>query len=108
MKEARDWICKYLADDEPTRRASVTIETDDPAIDEGEKAVRALFQKGVCYNVSTLAVGGADLIAAGIPGGPAVGKILQALTSRVIAGDLTNDPALLLRAARELHAHSSD
>ncbi len=81
---------------------------EDAALDTEEKAVRALFKPGVCYNVATLAVRGADLLYAGIAKGPAVGKILLTLTHRVIAGELSNTPAELIDAAKEIYCSGSD
>jgi len=62
----------------------------------------ALFAPGVCYNTATLAVGGRELLAAGIPAGPAVGRALAALTEAVIEERLPNEKAALLEAARRL------
>ncbi len=72
-----------------------------------EDTVRSLFAKGVCYNTATLAIGGRDLLAAGIPPSPAVGQILSALTKEVIAGEYKNDRDTLLRAAIEYYSSGS-
>lgn len=71
----------------------------DTALAAHETAVFSLFTDGVCYNTATLAVRGADLLAAGIPASPKIGQILAALTRDVIAGKYKNDRDTLLHAA---------
>jgi tRNA nucleotidyltransferase (CCA-adding enzyme) len=53
--------------------------------------------------LSDLAVDGDDLRRAGIPPGPALGKILQALLDRVIRDPSLNTPGWLLEEARRLY-----
>ena len=77
------------------------LRPEDDTIPAADTAVQALFAPGACYNVATLAVSGADLIAAGIPAGPQIGKILKQLTEEVIAGRLPNDRDALLAAVRK-------
>lgn len=68
---------------------------------DGEKArTLALFEKGVCYNTATLAVGGADLIAIGIPAGREMGAVLKRLTELAVAGETENEKEELLEIAR--------
>ena len=54
--------------------------------------------------IADLAIDGDDLRRGGIPAGPALGKILQALLARVIDDPSLNTPGTLLAIARELHA----
>ncbi|MGY6225108.1 CCA tRNA nucleotidyltransferase [Faecalibacterium duncaniae] len=56
---------------------------------------------GVCCRVSQLAVNGRDLMAAGIPAGPGLRKVLEALLDAVIRGQLPNERQRLLDAVRE-------
>ncbi len=91
----KDGIAEYFA----CRRA---LSPTDETLPAAEAAVTALFAPGMCYNVATLAVSGADLIAAGIPKGPALGRTLRDLTDAVIAGKLPNDRDALTQAARKL------
>lgn len=56
---------------------------------------------GGCYRLSTLAVNGADALAAGLRPGPAVGQALNALLQAVMDGTLPNDRDALLGALRE-------
>ena len=52
------------------------------------------------YTLKMLAVNGNDLMAIGIQSGVQVGRILHALLEGVIDGELVNDKAVLLQAAR--------
>ncbi len=91
-KIGKDCTGEYFA----FRRA---LAPTDKALSAHEAAVTALFDSGACYNVETLAVRGADLLAAGIPQGAAVGRLLARLTADVIAGKYKNDRDTLVRAA---------
>ena len=51
-----------------------------------------------CYTTARLAVNGADVLAAGIPAGPAVGQALQGLLEQVMDGTLPNERGALLAA----------
>ena len=59
---------------------------------------------GVCCRVSQLAVNGRDLMAAGIPAGPGLRKVLEALLDAVIRGQLPNEQQCLLDAAGQISA----
>lgn len=73
---------------------------------EGTRAAKeelqAILSRGDCVSLSMLAVSGNDLIALGIPAGKRVGAVLEALLDRVIDGDLPNEKAALLEAAKSL------
>ena len=58
-------------------------------LDEKEKIYRQIIERGDCFEVRTLAVGGKDLIQAGIEPGPLLGAVLERLVERVI-----DDPEL--------------
>ena len=60
---------------------------------------RQLEADGVCCRVSQLAVNGRDLMAAGIPAGPALRRVLEALLEEVITGRLPNEKTELLAFA---------
>ena len=59
---------------------------------------------GVCCRVSQLAVNGRDLMAAGIPAGPGLRRVLEALLDAVIRNEVPNERAALLQRAREFSA----
>jgi len=59
---------------------------------------------GVCCRVSQLAVNGRDLMAAGVPAGPGIRKILEALLDGVIREEYPNERQALLAAVLQLAA----
>ena len=59
---------------------------------------------GVCCRVSQLAVNGRDLMAAGVPAGPGIRKILEALLDGVIREEYPNERQALLAAVQQLAA----
>ena len=65
---------------------------------------RQLEADGVCCRVSQLAVNGRDLMAAGIPAGPALRRVLEALLDGVIRAEYPNEKPALLAAAQKIMA----
>ena len=63
---------------------------------------RQLEADGVCCRVSQLTVNGRDLMAAGIPAGPALRRVLEALLDGVIRAEYPNEKTALLAAAQKL------
>ena len=59
---------------------------------------------GVCCRVSQLAVNGRDLMAAGVPAGPGIRKVLEALLDGVIQEEYPNERQALLAAVQQLAA----
>src|SRR6185312_10934107 len=59
-------------------------------------------------DLGSLAVDGDDLRRAGIPAGPGLGKILQALLDAVVADPARNTTDWLLQEGRRLHAAGVD
>ena len=59
---------------------------------------------GVCCRVSQLAVNGRDLMAAGVPSGPGIRKVLEALLDGVIREEYPNERQALLAAVQQLAA----
>ena len=59
---------------------------------------------GVCCRVSQLAVNGRDLMAAGVPAGPGIRKLLEALLDGVIWEEYPNERQALLAAVQQLAA----
>lgn len=58
----------------------------------------------VCCRVSQLAVNGRDLMAAGVPAGPGIRKVLEALLDGVIREEYPNERQALLAAVQQLDA----
>ena len=65
---------------------------------------RQLETDGVCCRVSQLAVNGRDLMAVGIPAGPALRRVLEALLDGVIRAEYPNEKPALLAAAQKIIA----
>ena len=63
-----------------------------------------LEEDGVCCRVSQLAVNGRDLMAAGVPAGPGIRKVLEALLDGVIREEYPNERQALLAAVQQLAA----
>ena len=59
---------------------------------------------GICCRVSQLAVNGRDLMAAGVPAGPGIRKVLEALLDGVIREEYPNERQALLAAVQQLAA----
>ncbi len=58
------------------------------------------LSKTGCYTMRQLAVNGADLMEAGLPAGPTVGRVLHDLLGAVMEGRVANEREALLREAR--------
>ena len=75
-----------------------------PACTFAAQRARQLDAEGVCCRVSQLAVNGRDLMAAGIPAGPALRRVLEALLDGVIRAEYPNEKPALLAAAQKIIA----
>ena len=75
-----------------------------PACALAAQRARQLEAAGVCCRVSQLAVNGRDLMAAGIPAGPALRRVLEALLDGVIRAEYPNEKPALLAAAQKMIA----
>ena len=63
------------------------------------QTARAVEEAGLCCRIAQLAVNGRDLMAAGIPAGPALRSTLERLLEQVIREQLPNEKEPLLAAA---------
>lgn len=70
-------------------------------LDDFEALLRTAEENG-CWSLAQLAVTGGDLMKAGWPKGPALGKTLNALLDAVMEERLPNEKAALLQAAEKL------
>lgn len=70
------------------------------ACDRLETLARELLAQEAVFSLKDLAVNGNDLMALGIPKGPALGAVLNALLEAVLSGALPNEKTALLQAAR--------
>jgi tRNA nucleotidyltransferase (CCA-adding enzyme) len=91
---------------------SARRDASEPAPDA--RAVRSLYRRLLRIRVrdpvelSDLSVDGDDLRRAGIPPGPVLGKILQALLDRVIRDPSLNTPGWLVEEARRLYRTATE
>lgn len=69
--------------------------------------LQAQLDSGCALNLKELKVGGRELIAAGVPKGPALGQCLQALLEVVLDDPTQNTPESLIRRALELNEAGS-
>ena len=75
-----------------------------PACALAAQRARQLEANGACCRVSQLAVNGRDLMAAGIPAGPALRRVLETLLDGVIRAEYPNEKPVLLAAAQKIIA----
>ena len=75
-----------------------------PACALAAQRARQLEADGVCCRVSQLAVNGRDLMAAGIPAGPTLRRVLETLLDGVIRAEYPNEKPALLAAAQKIIA----
>ena len=68
------------------------------------KLAEQLEADGVCCRISQLAVNGCDLMAAGIPAGAGLRKVLEALLEGVIREEYPNEKQTLLAQAKKFSA----
>ena len=86
------------------------IEAKNPAVISGklallaekEKTYHIVIAEGQCFTVRQLAIGGLDLIRAGIEPGPLLGAVLDKLTEAVIDDQRMNNKEKLLELAEKL------
>lgn len=84
--------------------AGTDAETDAPAVDQLATALATL----AAFELPRLPVGGRDLMARGIPHGPALGRVLQELEAAWIDSDFTADREALLALVPEAAAPVGD
>lgn len=71
-------------------------------VDAGLAALDRLRAGRASIHVRDLAIGGAEVMALGVPQGPEVGRVLSRLLDLVVAGEVPNGRRALERAASEL------
>ncbi len=67
------------------------------AVDRSLHCMEKVIREGQCFSIRDLAVDGRDILAAGVPAGPGVGRMLQHLLELVIDQVLDNNRECLLR-----------
>ena len=86
------------------KQADLSVKRVPDAEREGLAALRAALEReqASAHHVTDLAVGGDDLIAAGLAEGPELGRVLHGLLEAVLDDPERNDRDRLLALAREL------
>ena len=90
------------------KRADAVARAPDSAesrlgwLSEGEALFERVLAEKPCLTVAELETGGAELMELGVPRGPEIGRLLEALLGEVIDGKLENSREALLKRAREL------
>ncbi len=69
---------------------------------EIEMMMRGILEQEQCFSLKDLAVGGSDLLNAGMEPGPAVGVMLEVLLEKVTDGELENSKAVLMAEAERI------
>lgn len=69
---------------------------------EIEMMMRGIIEQEQCFSLKDLAVGGSDLLDAGMEPGPAVGVMLEVLLEKVTDGELENSKAVLMAEAERI------
>ncbi|HWP36357.1 MAG TPA: CCA tRNA nucleotidyltransferase [Gemmatimonadales bacterium] len=95
----RRWMARAGASVNDLVAVAVAEETHEGL----EAAVAAVRASGAPLQIADLAVSGDDLIAAGIPRGPAIGETLRRLLDRVLDEPALNTREALIAMAREPH-----
>ncbi|MDR1217003.1 MAG: HD domain-containing protein [Oscillospiraceae bacterium] len=81
----------------PFRRRERLAELDDAA-----DMLDGIISQNQCVTLRDLAVGGRDVIGAGVKQGPAVGSALRKLLELVIDGELPNERGVLIEKTKEI------
>ena len=61
-----------------------------------------LMESGDVFAVKDLEISGSDVISLGCPEGPEVGKILNRLFERYLAGEISNKREILIKSVKEM------
>lgn len=65
-------------------------------LEELRALAERIIAQGQCFSLKDLEVNGRDVLAAGVPAGPQVGRVLNGLLERVLRGELPNERDILL------------
>lgn len=93
----RKWVSKHRA---VAAEAAGAVPPTDASRESFRAAVAAVLASGAPLGIGDLAVTGNDLMAAGVPAGPAVGEALRRLLDLVLDNPALNNREALLARAR--------
>jgi tRNA nucleotidyltransferase (CCA-adding enzyme) len=83
-------------------RAPASAESRLQRLSEGEALLERVLAQKPPLTAAELRIGGAELMELGVPSGPEMGRILEALLGETLDGTLKNERGPLLARAREL------
>ncbi len=92
----RDILKMHLADAGGQGRYADAL----PLVRDGEALLEKVLREADCLSLRDLEINGRDLLEAGIPPGPQVGRELKRLFDLVLSGELRNSRPELLRAVK--------
>lgn len=98
---ANDLFTIREADQGGKRYPTIGDAPEPPNLDQQRQLVNQVQQEGQPINRSQLAVNGQDLINAGIPQGPEIGRVLGILENAVIDNPQLNTQPMLLTLAKQ-------
>ncbi|MCD8321776.1 MAG: HD domain-containing protein [Oscillospiraceae bacterium] len=85
-------------------RGQAVKERNLAVILRSEQAMEAVLAQEQCFSKRDMAINGQDILALGVPEGPAVGRILETLFQQILSGGLPNEREPLLTQAARLRA----
>ena len=71
-------------------------------LEELRAMAEEVIVQGQCFSLKDLNVNGRDVLAAGVPAGPQVGRVLNGLLERVLRGELPNERDILLASIQKI------
>lgn len=71
-------------------------------LEELRAMAEEIIAQGQCFSLKDLEVNGRDVLAAGVPAGPQVGRVLNGLLERVLRGELPNERDILLASIQKI------
>ena len=103
-KRGEEWLRDLLLVKRADNAAKPPVMTKgrQEFIAEIEEIVDEVLRSRECFSLASLAVTGDDLMGAGIPQGPRIGEVLQALLGRVMEQPELNEKDVLLKMIRNI------
>ena len=95
-------LFQLLALQRADRRGAKIEPVDLSDLDEVQALAEEILREDACFSLRDLAVNGNDLLQAGFPAGPAIGRVLHTLLDAVVDGTLPNTRPALLHAAKQM------
>lgn len=88
--------------DEQGKREEFRLSPD--VFSEFRRISAGIIEKGECFSLRDLAIGGNELMEFGMTPGPEIGKTLDFLLEKVISGEVSNEKSELIRLFHEFYS----